>query len=80
MLQRRSFFAIYEILWKYREFLFGSQITIFTDHQTIVGLNPVIHNPRVARWWERINYLTPRIKWLKGEDNEVADALSRMEG
>jgi len=28
---------------------------------------------------ERINYLTPRIKWLKGEDNEVADALSKME-
>ena len=72
----KEYFAIYEILLK---FLFGSPITIFTDHQAIVGLNPENHNPRVARWWERINYLTPRIKWLKGEDNEVADALSRME-
>jgi len=74
----KEYFAIYEILWKYRELLFGSPITIFTDHQAIVGLNPENHNPRVARWWERINYFTPRIKWLKGEDNEVADACNKL--
>ncbi len=56
----------------------GYKITLYTDHspitETFKGRNL---NGRLARWYPTIQAYSPEIKYTKGRQNVVTDALSR---
>ena len=56
--------------------MLGQNIVIYTDHQNL------IHNSftsdRVMRWRLYLEEYSPQIKYIKGEENAAADAISRL--
>jgi hypothetical protein len=57
----------------------GSQIEIYTDHQTIENFDTQKDlSRRQARWMEFLLQYTYNIHYIKGKDNMVADTLSRL--
>jgi transposase InsO family protein len=68
--------SIIEILKEFRGILLGRQIIIYTDHKNLsFGTNK---NPKIQRWRMLIEEFTPEIRYIKGEKNIPADALSRL--
>jgi len=66
-----------ETLKEYRNTLLGQQIEVFTDHK-----NPVckhFNKERVMRWRLLLEEFGPKLTHVKGANNIVADALSRLE-
>lgn len=72
-------------LWaceKWHTYLFGRRFVLRTDHQALVtllstqgyGRQPM----RIARWAARLLQYNYEVQYTKGEDNKVADALSRL--
>ena len=69
--------SIVEVLKEFRTLLYGQEVIIHTDHKNILYGN--LANDRIIRWRLLIEEYSPVIQHIKGEDNVVADALSRME-
>jgi len=66
-----------ETLKEHRNTLLGQQIEVFTDHK-----NPVckhFNTERVMRWRLLLEEFGPKLTCVKGVNNVVADALSRLE-
>ena len=59
----------------FRTILFGQKLRIYTDHKNLTCTN--INTYRVLRWRLILEEYGPDIKYIKGEKNIVADALSR---
>ncbi len=56
----------------------GYKITIYTDPSPITEIFKGRNlNGRLARWYLTIQAYSPEIKYTKGRQNVVADALSR---
>ena len=59
----------------------AKDITVWTDHQALVELQNKhynqIDNKRLVRLFERICHYNVTIKYIPGDDNGLADALSR---
>ena len=72
----RELLSIVETLKKYRNILLGHQIEVFTDHKNLVY--KTFNTERVMRWRLIIEEFGPKLTYIKGENNVVADALSRM--
>lgn len=80
-------YSVYELealavmfgLEKFRFYLEHKEFTLETDNQ---ALSWVLARPRktgrLARWAVRISAFRFKVKHIKGTDNQVADALSRM--
>ena len=68
--------AIVEVLKEYRNFLLGATITIHTDHKNLLANSS--SNDRVFRWKQKIEEFGPTIKYVQGQTNIEADALSRL--
>ena len=72
----RELLSIVETLKEFRNILLGQEIVIHTDHQNL------IHNSftsdRVMRWRLYLEEYSPQIKYIKGEENATADAISRL--
>jgi hypothetical protein len=63
--------------WK--SFLYGNKFTVYTDHQPLAWLlNKKNPRPRLERWMMRLAQYQFEIKYRKGDENIVADALSRL--
>ena len=71
--------SIVETLKEFRNILFGQSIVVHTDHMNIVYGNLSNQTGRVVRWRLLLEEFGPEYVHIKGEDNIVADALSRME-
>lgn len=66
----------------FRYFLEGRNFIIFTDHRPLTyALSSTSNNylPHEERYLQYISQFTSDIRHVKGEDNETADALSRVE-
>ena len=72
----RELLSIVETLKEYRNILLGQQIEVFTDHKNLVY--KTFNTERVMRWRLIIEEYGPKLTYIKGESNVVADALSRM--
>jgi RNase H-like domain found in reverse transcriptase len=72
----RELLSIIETLKEYRNILLGHEIEVFTDHQNLVYKH--FNTERVMRWRLLIEEFGPKLTYIKGENNIVADALSRM--
>ena len=72
----RELLSIVETLKEYRNILLGHHIEVFTDHKNLVYKN--FNTERVMRWRLLIEEFGPKLTYIKGASNVVADALSRM--
>jgi len=61
---------------KFRHFVEGNRVNLFTDHKALIYLN---NQPKLtakqARWINLFDYC---IKYREGASNRVADGLSRQ--
>ena len=73
----RELLSIVEILKEYRNMLLGQKIIVYTDHLNILNVNTKSVD-RVQRWRLLLEEYGVEIRYIKGGDNIVADALSRM--
>lgn len=72
----RELLAIVETLKEFRNILLGQQIVVYTDHQNLTY--KVFNVERVMRWRLIIEQFGVELRYIKGENNIVADALSRL--
>ena len=76
---KKEMLAIVFALEKFRLYLVGSKVVIFTDHAAIKHLlTKVDSKPRLIRWVLLIQEFDIVIKDKKGSENVVADHLSWM--
>ena len=66
-----------ENLKEFCKILLGHQITVYTDHKNITY--DTFNTERVIRWRLILEEFGPELKYIKGENNVVADALSCLE-
>lgn len=67
--------SIVETLQEFRTTLLGHDITIYTDHKNLTYDNFTID--RVRRWRLIVEEYGPKIEYIKGHKNVIADMLSR---
>ena len=72
----RELLSIVETLKEYRNILLGHEIIVHTDHKNLVYKH--FNTERVMRWRLLLEEFGPKLLYIKGGDNIVADALSRM--
>jgi hypothetical protein len=72
----RELLSIVETFKEFRNILFGQQIIVHTDHENLTYKN--FNSDRVMRWRLYIEEYAPDLRYIKGEHNVVADALSRL--
>ena len=72
----RGLLSVVETLKEHRNVLLGQQMEVFTNHKNLVY--KTFNTERVMRWRLIIEECGPKLTYIKGENNIVADALSRM--
>jgi hypothetical protein len=74
----RELLALIHALLKWKHLLIGAKFTVHTDHQALKYLlTAPVRTSRQEIWLAEIMRFMPDIKYVKGSDNVVADALSR---
>ena len=70
--------AVVCALREWRHYLLGEKFVVETDHNSLryIQTQPTLSN-RQARWIEKLAEFDFEVKYLKGAENVVADALSR---
>src|ERR1700683_4860513 len=75
----KEMLAIIRALKKWRSDLLGIPIMIYTDHRTLQNFDTQRDLSRQQlRWQEFLSHYDMTIVYIPGEDNTVADALSRV--
>ncbi len=76
----KELLAIHDAFMHWRYYLDGNSFVVMTDH------NPLVHlfkqdqlNQRQVRWINNLWNQKMEIKYIKGKENVVADALSRLQ-
>mmetsp|Transcript_2824 Transcript_2824/g.7823 ORF Transcript_2824/g.7823 Transcript_2824/m.7823 type:complete len:1452 (-) Transcript_2824:296-4651(-) len=72
----KELLSIVETLKAFNNILLGQQVTIHTDHLNLL-YKPLSSN-RLQRWRILLEEYGPTVVHVKGENNVVADALSRL--
>ena len=78
----RELLAVYLAIKHFSHFLEGRHFQVLTDHKPLtyaLNIRSDRHSPRQARHLVYISQFTSSIHHVKGTDNVVADALSRIE-
>ena len=73
----KELLSIVATLKEFRDILLGHHITVYTDHKNLT--DNVFNTERVIRWRLIINEFGPELKYIKGEKNVFANALSCLE-
>ena len=73
----RELLSIVETLKEYRNILLGHEIEVFTDHKNLVYKH--FNTERVMRLRLILEEFGPKLTYIKGEHNIVADTLSRLD-
>jgi hypothetical protein len=68
--------SIVQTLKTFRTMLLGQVIIIYTDHKNLTF--DKFSSDRVARWRLYVEEYCPELRYVPGENNVVADALSRL--
>lgn len=76
----RELLAIVEVTKHFRPYIYGKPFTIETDHKPLVWLFSLKDpNSRLVKWRLKLEEFDYIVKYKKGKENSVADALSRIE-
>lgn len=77
----RELLGVYLAIKHFRYFVAGREFTIFTDHKPLIGAinSKCERSPRQSRHLDFITQFTSDLQHVRGKDNVVADALSRLE-
>ena len=73
----RELLSIVETLKEFRTILLGHRIIVHTDHKNLVCKH--FNTERVMRWRLILEEYGPELNYIKGANNIVADALSRLD-
>ena len=73
----RELLSIVETLKEFRNILLGHRIIVHTDHKNLTCKH--FNTERVMRWRLVLEEYGPELRYIKGENNIVADALSRLD-
>jgi hypothetical protein len=74
---KKQLLSIVATLKEFRNILLGQQITVFTDHKNLTHAN--FDTKRVMRWQLMLQEFGPDLQCIKGENNVVTKALSRLD-
>ncbi|KAJ3495874.1 hypothetical protein NLJ89_g10566 [Agrocybe chaxingu] len=75
----KELLAILRGIRKWKVDLLGAPFYVYTDHKTLLNFNTQKDlSRRQARWMEELSIYDCKFVYVKGEDNSVADALSRF--
>ena len=70
--------ALFWAINKFRIYLDGKKFTVYTDHSALQWSNSKRHeNSKLERWAIALQEFDYEFKYKKGEENLVADCLSR---
>jgi hypothetical protein len=70
--------VVIHALQKWKMLLLGMKVNVLTDHHSLVHLLKQQNlSRRQARWKEILSNFNLHFKYIKGEDNSMADALSQ---
>ena len=76
----KELLAIIDSCKHFRPYLFSTKFIIETDHRPLVWLHSLREpNQRLIRWKLKLEEFDFEIRYKKGKENYVADALSRIE-
>lgn len=78
----RELLAIYAAVKQFRHAVEGRKFTVYTDHKPLVFAFSQKSDKCTPRQFRHLNYIgqfTTDLRHISGKDNEVADALSRIE-
>ena len=78
----RELLAVYLSIKHFRYFLEGRIFHVITDHKPLTfafNASPDRHSPRQCHHLDYISQFTTDLRHIRGVDNSVADALSRIE-
>ena len=73
----KELLSIVETLEEFRNILLGHQITVYTYHKNLTY--EMFNTEHVMRWRLILEEFGPELKYIKGENNVVADAPSCLE-
>jgi len=75
----RELLAVIECLRHFRYYIYGRKVKILTDHKPLTYDSvQKFRSKRMLRWIEEIQDYSPTFEYVKGENNTVADFLSRQ--
>ena len=74
----KELLAIVETLKEFKGMLWGQSIVVYTDHKNLIYDAQQMSSDRVYRWRLLLEEYGPEIIYIKGIDNTVADAISRL--
>lgn len=75
--REKELMAILYALLKFRHYVLGTHINIYSDHKSLSQSTTTITSTRVMRWNEILSEYNYTIHYIPGENNIAADALSR---
>ena len=73
----KEILSVVATLKEFRNINLGHQITVYTDHKNLTYKN--FNTERIMCWRLILEEFGPELKYIKSENNAVADALSRLE-
>ena len=73
----KEILSIVATLKEFRNILSGHQITVYTDHKNLTY--NFFYTERAMRWRLILEEFGPELKYIKEENNVVADTLSCLE-
>ena len=73
----KELLSIVATIKEFRNILLIHQITVYTDHKNLTYKN--FNTERVMCWRLILDEFGPELKYIKRENNVVADDLSRLE-
>lgn len=80
-IRQKELLAIVEAVKKWRHHLLGNKVVVYSDHESLSSLLTTGRRPeseRITRWIETLSEFDLRIVYQKGEENILADVLSRF--
>lgn len=72
----KEMLCIVEVFKEFRTILWGAKIRVHTDHINLTRQN--ISSHRIMTWRMLLEEFSPVFHYIKGPDNVIADALSRL--